>query len=84
MRKLAWLACGLAIAGSANAAQVPDKPEMAMAAGDTTVDIQTTPPYTEGQTVPLHPGLIAALGMTLIDDVDTEALAETAARVAAR
>jgi len=55
--------------------------DVAIAAGDTTVDIQTTPPYTEGQTVPLHPGLIAALGMTLIDDVDTEALAETAARL---
>lgn len=35
MRKLAWLACGLAtIGGAATAAQVPDKPEMAMAAGD--------------------------------------------------
>lgn len=34
MRKLAWLACGLATLGGGAAAQVPDKPEMAMPAGD--------------------------------------------------
>ena len=34
MRKLAWLACGLATLGGGASAQVPDKPEMAMAAGD--------------------------------------------------
>ena len=55
--------------------------DVAIAGGDVSVEVQTDPPVVEGLAGPLHTLLIAGLGMTIIDNFDTEALAETAARL---
>jgi kynurenine formamidase len=55
--------------------------DVALAGGDVSVEAQTTPPFVEGQTTPLHTFFIVGLGMPIIDDFDAEALAETAARL---
>jgi kynurenine formamidase len=55
--------------------------DVAIAGGDVSVEVQTTPPLVEGLAGPLHTLFITGLGMTIIDNFDTEALAETAARL---
>jgi kynurenine formamidase len=55
--------------------------DVAIAGGDVSVEVQTDPPVVEGMAGPLHTLLIAGLGMTIVDNFDTEALAETAARL---
>ena len=55
--------------------------DVAIAGGEVSVEVQTDPPVVEGMAGPLHTLLIAGLGMTIIDNFDTEALAETAARL---
>lgn len=55
--------------------------DVALAAGDVTVEIHTDPYVVEGQSTPLHTIFIAGLGMPIIDDMDPEALAETCARL---
>jgi kynurenine formamidase len=55
--------------------------DVAIAGGDVSVEVQTTPPLVEGLAGPLHTLLITGLGMTIIDNFDTEKLAETAARL---
>jgi kynurenine formamidase len=55
--------------------------DVAIAGGDVSVEVQTTPPLVEGMAGPLHTLFITGLGMTIIDNFDTEALAETAARL---
>ena len=55
--------------------------DVAIAGGDVSVEVQTTPPLVEDLAGPLHTLLITGLGMTIIDNFDTEALAETAARL---
>ena len=55
--------------------------DVALAAGDTTVEIHNVPPVVEGQLTPLHTLFINGLGMPIIDDVDPEALAEICARL---
>jgi kynurenine formamidase len=55
--------------------------DVALAAGDTTVEIHNVPPVVEGQLTPLHTLFITGLGMPIIDDMDPEALAETCARL---
>lgn len=57
------------------------KRDVALAGGDVSVEAQTTPPFVEGQTTPLHTFCIVGLGMPIIDDFDPEVLAETAARL---
>lgn len=56
--------------------------DVALVGGDTTADIQSEPRLIDGEAgrMPIHTA-IAWLGMNLIDDVDPEALAETAARL---
>jgi len=55
--------------------------DVALASGDTTVEIHNVPPVVEGQLTPLHTLFITGLGMPIIDDMDPEALAETCARL---
>ncbi len=55
--------------------------DVALAAGDVTVEIHNVPPVVEGQLTPLHTLFINGLGMPIIDDMDPEALAETCARL---
>jgi kynurenine formamidase len=55
--------------------------DVAIAGGDVSVEVQTTPPLVEGLAGPLHTLFITGLGMTIIDNFDTEALAETAGRL---
>jgi len=55
--------------------------DVAIAGGDVSVEVQTDPPVVEGMAGPLHTLMIAGLGMTIVDNYDTEALAETAARL---
>lgn len=55
--------------------------DVALASGDTTVEIHNTPVVVEGQTTPLHTIFINGLGMPIIDDMDPELLAETCARL---
>jgi kynurenine formamidase len=55
--------------------------DIALAAGDVTVEIHNVPPVVEGQLTPLHTLFINGLGMPIIDDMDPEALAETCARL---
>jgi kynurenine formamidase len=55
--------------------------DVAIVGGDVSVEVQTTPPATANLAGPLHTFLIAGLGMPILDNVDTEALAETAARL---
>jgi kynurenine formamidase len=55
--------------------------DVALAAGDTTVEIHIAPFAVEGQRTPLHTLFISGLGMPIIDDVDPEALAETCAKL---
>ena len=60
--------------------------DAALVGADTTAEAQTTPPVVQGVSQqiglqPLHTVLIAGMGVPLIDDVDPEALAETAARL---
>jgi kynurenine formamidase len=55
--------------------------DVAIAGGDVSVEVQTDPPVVEGMAGPLHTLLIVGLGMTIVDNFDTEALAETAARL---
>jgi kynurenine formamidase len=55
--------------------------DVAIAGGDVSVEVQTTPPLVEGLAGPLHTLFITGLGMTIIDNFDTEALAATAARL---
>jgi kynurenine formamidase len=57
--------------------------DVALVAGDTTPDIQSEPrliPGEEGR-MPLHTAVLAGLGAPLIDDVDADKLAETAAKL---
>ena len=60
--------------------------DAALVGGDTTAEAQTTPSVVQGVSAqiglqPLHTVFIAGMGVTLIDDFDPEALAETAARL---
>jgi kynurenine formamidase len=55
--------------------------DVALASGDTTVEIHNVPPVVEGQITPLLTLFITGLGMPIIDDMDPEALAETCARL---
>jgi len=55
--------------------------DVALASGDTTVEIHNVPPVVEGQLTPLHTLFINGLGMPIIDDMDPEVLAETCARL---
>jgi kynurenine formamidase len=55
--------------------------DVALAAGDVTVEIHNVPPVVEGQLTPLHTLFINGLGMPIIDDMDPEALAKTCARL---
>jgi len=55
--------------------------DVALAAGDTTVEIHNVPPVVEGQLTPLHTLFINGLGMPIIDDMDPEALAEMCAKL---
>jgi kynurenine formamidase len=55
--------------------------DVALASGDTTVEIHNVPPVVEGQLTPLHTLFINGLGMPIIDDMDPEELAETCARL---
>jgi kynurenine formamidase len=57
--------------------------DVALVAGDTTPDIQSEPrliPGEEGR-MPLHTAMLAGLGVPLIDDIDADKLAETAAKL---
>jgi kynurenine formamidase len=60
--------------------------DVSLVAGDGTAEAQTTPPVVQGVSAaigsqPLHTVLIAGQGVPLIDDVDADALAATAARL---
>jgi kynurenine formamidase len=55
--------------------------DVALAAGDVTVEIHNVPPVVEGQLTPLHTLFINGLGMPIIDDMDPEALAEMCAKL---
>ncbi len=57
------------------------KRDVALIGADVSVEAQLTPPYVEGQPIPLHTFCIAGLGMPIIDNVDAEELAQTAARL---
>lgn len=60
--------------------------DVALVAGDGTAEAQTTPPVVQGVSAqiglqPLHTVLIAGQGIPLVDNVDADALAATAARL---
>lgn len=55
--------------------------DIAIMGGDVSVEVQTTPPLVANLAGPLHTFLIAGLGMPILDNLDTEALAETAAQL---
>jgi kynurenine formamidase len=55
--------------------------DVALAAGDVTVEIHNVPPVVEGQLTPLRTLFINGLGMPIIDDMDPEALAEMCAKL---
>ena len=55
--------------------------DVAIAGGDVSVEVQTAQPYVEGQPFPLHTLFIAGLGIPILDNLDTEKLAETAAKL---
>src|SRR5262249_39023662 len=60
--------------------------DVALLSGDTTADAQNAPSVVQGVPAgtglqPLHTVVITSLGVPLIDDMDPEALAETAARL---
>lgn len=52
--------------------------DVAVVGSDASTDVQ--PSLVEGMRLPLHNFLIAGLGITMLDNMDLEALAETAAR----
>jgi kynurenine formamidase len=55
--------------------------DVAIIGGDVSVEVQTTPPVVANLPGPLHTLMIAGLGMPILDNLDTEALAETAVRL---
>jgi kynurenine formamidase len=55
--------------------------DIAIIGGDVSAEVQTTPPVVGTLSAPLHTFLIAGLGMPILDNVDTTALAQTAARL---
>ena len=56
--------------------------DVAVVGAEATAEAKTDAPYlTEGVSMPLHVFLVAGLGMPIIDNVDLDAVAETAARL---
>jgi len=78
----AWQALGNAAGFHASIGPWLKARDVALVAAENTAEAQTEPPYmTEGVRMPLHVFLVAGLGMPIIDDVDLDAVAETAARL---
>jgi kynurenine formamidase len=77
-----WKALGNAAGLTAHIIPWLKSHDVALLGGDTTADVQSEPRLIDGEAgrMPLHTS-IAWLGLNLIDDIDPEALADTAAKL---